>query len=155
MTKAETAALATMTPEQLIEGFVHETKLYQLSDVPKANKALEKKIAFGNEIARRGGHSSLETLMANPDPFVAYSAAAALVKITEFRERALTVLDRIADACIGTASTRARIARNVIRYGDYRGDPVQYEKELAESVARSRERATEWEAHVRARDNRA
>jgi len=70
--------------------------------------------------------------MANSDQFIAYSAAAALVKIAEFREPALAVLDQIADACIGAASFRADIARNVIRYGDYRGDPIQYEKELAE-----------------------
>jgi hypothetical protein len=137
MTKAETAALPTMTPEQLIEGFVRETKLYQLSDVPKANAALENKIAFADEIIRRGGHASLEALMANPDPFIAYSAAAALVKLDAFRERALDVLDRIAEARVGSASTRARIARNVIRFGDPDGDPVELEKRLA--VIRARE----------------
>jgi hypothetical protein len=65
VTKAEIAALPTMTPEQLIEGFVRETKLYQLSDVPKANATLENKIAFVDEIVRRGGQASLEALMAN------------------------------------------------------------------------------------------
>ena len=154
MTKAETASLKSMTPEQLIEGFVREAKLYELSNVPRANEALEKKIAFAEEIIRRGGHASLEALMANPDPFIAFSAAGSLVKIPDFREAALTVLDRIADARVGSASTEARIARNVIRYGDYRGDPVQYQKELAESVASAKAREAEWEAHVRARDKR-
>ena len=137
MTKAQMAALKTMTPEQLIEGFVREAKLYELSDVPNANEALEKKIGFAEEIIRRGGHASLEALMANPDPFIAFSAAGSLVKILEFREAALTVLDRIADARVGSASTEARIARNVIRYGDPDGDPVELEKRLA--VIRARE----------------
>ncbi len=137
MTKAEKEALSTMTPEQLIEGFVREAKLYQLSDVPRANAALENKIAYADEIVRRGGHASLEALMANPDGFIAYSAAAALVKLPEFREAALAVLDRIADGRLGSASTRARIARNVIRYGSPDGDPVEFEKRLA--VIRARE----------------
>jgi hypothetical protein len=137
MTKAEKASLATMTPEQLIEGFARETKLYQFSDVPLANEALKKKIEFGDEIVRRGGQSSLETLMANPDPFIAYSAADQLADMPQFREAALAVLDRIADACVGSASFRADIARNVIRYGDFRGDPIEHEKRLA--VIRARE----------------
>ena len=74
---------------------------------------------------------SLETLMENPDPFIAYSAAAALVKIPQFREAALAVLDRIADGRLGSASTRADIARNMIRYGNPDGDRVEVEKELA------------------------
>ena len=154
MTKAETAALSTMTSEQLIEGFVRETKLYQLSDVPRANKAADDLASIAEEIKRRGGLPSLAPLMDGHDPFIAYSAARLLARTEEFKERALDVLDRIADANIGSASFRADIARNVIRYGDYRGDPVQYEKELAESVARANERAAEWDAHVRARDNR-
>ena len=137
MTKAETAALRTMTPEELIDGFVRETKLYELSDVPAANAALEKKIAFGEEIVRRSGQPSLETLMANADPFIAYSAAAVLVRLPDYRDRALAVLDQIADAKVGSASTRSRIARNVIRYGDPDGDPVELEKRLA--VIRARE----------------
>ena len=140
MTKAEKVSLATMTPEQLIEGFVRETKLYQLSDVPRANAALENKIAYADEIVRRGGHASLETLMENPDPFIAYSAAAALVRIPQFREAALAVLDRIADGRLGFASDCGDTARNMIRYGNPNGDPVEYEKRLAA---------------IRARENRA
>jgi hypothetical protein len=137
MTKGETASLRAMTPEQLIEGFIRETKLYELSDVPAANAALERKIALGEEIVRRGGQASLETLTANADPFIAYSAAAVLVKLADFRDRALAVLDRIADAKVGSASTRTRIARNVIKYGDPDGDPIELEKRLA--VIRARE----------------
>ena len=136
MTKAETAALPTMTPEQLIESFVRETKLYQLSDVPKANAALKNKVAFADETIRRGGHASLEALMANPDPFIAYSPADQLADISEFRQRALDVLDRIADACVGSASFRADIAQNVIRYGSPDGDPIEFEKRLAVTRAR-------------------
>jgi len=137
MTKVEKEALSTMTPEQLIEGFVREAKLYQLSDVPRANAALDNQIAYEGEIKRRGGLSSLVQLMENADAFIAYSAAGALVTIPEFREAALAVLDRIADGRLGSASTRARIARNVIRYGSPDGDPVEFEKRLA--VIRARE----------------
>lgn len=136
MTKAETAALSTMTPEQLIEGFVRETKLYQLSGVQRANKAADDLAAIADEISRRGGLPSLAPLMDGPDPFIAYSAARLLARLEDFRERALAVLDRIADGHLGSASTRARIARNVIRYGNPDGDPVEYERELAEVRAR-------------------
>ena len=137
MTKAETAALKIMTLEQLIEGFVYETKLYELSDVPRANKAADDLAAIAEEITRRGGLPSLAPLMDGPDLFLAYSAARLLARVDKFRDRALAVLDRIVDARVGSASTRARIARNVIRYGDPDGDPVELEKRLA--VIRARE----------------
>jgi len=136
MTKAEKAALATMTPEQLIEGFVRETKLYQLSTVPRSNEALKNKIAFADEIVRRGGFSSLIELTENADPFIAYSAADQLADLADFRERALVVLDRIADGRLGATSGLADTARNVIRYGNPNGDPVEYEKRLAAIRAR-------------------
>lgn len=75
MTKAEITALHTMTPDQLVEGFVRETKIYQLSDVPAANAALKKAIAFATKTIQRKGESSLEELMVNQDLFIAYSAA--------------------------------------------------------------------------------
>ena len=104
MSKAGTAALNAMTPEQLIEGFVHETKLYELSDVPQANKAADSLAAIAKEIARRGGLPSLAPMMDGPDLFLAYSAARLLARVDEFRDRALAVLDGIADACVGPAS---------------------------------------------------
>ena len=125
-----------MTPEQLIEGFVHETKLYQLSSRRKSDAALDKKIALGEEIVRRGGCSSLMELMENSDPYIADSAGAALVKVPEFQERALVVLDRIADGQLGSASGLADSARNFIRYGNPDGEPVEVEKELAAIRAR-------------------
>ncbi len=136
MTKAETAALATMIPEQLIEGFVRESKLYQLSDVAEANKALERATGFVEEISRRGGLPSLTPLMGNSDHFIAYSAADRLADLPEFRERALAVLDRIAEMNVGFASSRADIARNMVRYGNPDGDPAVVEKRLAAIRAR-------------------
>jgi hypothetical protein len=135
LAKAE-AALATMTPEQLIEGFVRETKLWQLGTVRKRNEALKNKIAFADEIVRRGGVSSLIDLMGNSDPFIAYSAADQVADLTEFRERALVVLDRIADGRLGSVSGLAQTARNVIRFGSPNGDPSEYEKRLAAIRAR-------------------
>ncbi len=136
MTKAEKAALATMTPEQLIEGFVRESKLVQLSHVRRANIAVDDAEAYANEIRRRGGLPSLAPLLDSPDPFIAYSVARHLARLEEFRERGLAVLDRIADGRLGFASGRARTARNMIRYGNPNGDPVEYEKELAAIRAR-------------------
>jgi len=136
MTKAETAALATMTPEQLIEGFVRESKLVELSDVPRANIAVDDAAAYADEIRRRGGLPSLAPLLDSPDPFIAYSAARLLARLDDFRERGLAVLDRIAETNIGFPSSRADTARNMIRYGNPDGDPVEVEKELAAIRAR-------------------
>ena len=71
-------------------------------------------------------------LMENSDPYIAYSAGAALVKVPEFCERTLVVLDRIADEQLGSASGLADSVRNLIRYGD----PVEVEKEIAAIRAR-------------------
>ncbi len=144
MTKAETAALATMTPEQLIEGFVRESKLVEISinggRGAEATKHVDAVEAYGDEIRDRGGLPVLAPLMDGADPFLAYSAARRLARLDEFRERALAVLDHIAKMNVGTASFRSDTARNVIRYGNPNGDPVEYEKRLAA---------------IRARENRA
>ena len=89
--RASTADLAAMTREQLIAGFGRDSKLYQLGGVAEANAAMERSVAIGKEIVRRGGSRSLAELMRNEDPFIAYSAADAVADLPEYRYTALAV----------------------------------------------------------------
>jgi hypothetical protein len=133
MTEAEAAAIATMTPEELISGFVRESKLIELGrNAGAKNRAVDAADAYADEIARRGGLPSLAPLMDGADSFIAYAAADRLGDVPEFRERALVVLDRIVEARLGFTSGRADTARNMIRYGNPNGDPVEYERRLVE-----------------------
>lgn len=136
MTKAERAALATMSPEQLVEGFVREAKLYELSDVSKANAALENELAYAAEIERRGGMPSLAPLLDSSDPFIAYSVARLLARLENFQKRALGVLDSIVESHVGFASDLADTARNMVRYGNPDGDPIEVENRRAAIRAR-------------------
>ncbi len=133
MTKAEKAALATMTPEQLIEGFVREAKLSYPgapTSVREMNEHGERSYAYLDEIGSRGGMQSLIPLLDSPDDWIAYRTACRLARHDETKDRAMATLDRIADA-EGIASGEADRARNMIRYGNTLGDPVEVEKELA------------------------
>ena len=79
-------------------------------------------------------------LIDSPDTWVAFSAADRLADLEETRDRALAVLDRIADACVGYVSYRANTSRNVVRYGHPGGDPVEYAKRLTEIDVEERKR---------------
>jgi hypothetical protein len=140
MRKVEKKDLNELSPEALLEGFVTEAKLEDLGTsigtVAQMNEHGARSRAFANEIIARGGSKSLIALFESPDNWIAYCAAAALVIHEETKSVALATLDRIADERSGGASSSARIARNMIRYGDPLGDPVEVEKRLAEIRAR-------------------
>ena len=143
MTKTEQAALATLSDETLVEGFITEAKLSDpLFGLPveKANEHMERFYAYAAAISTRGGLPSLLQLIDSPDIWLAYCTGDRLADLEETRDRALAVLDRIADARIGYVSYRANTARNVVRYGHPSGDPVETEKRLAKIVADERER---------------
>ncbi len=138
MTKAETAALKTMTPEQLIEGFVREAKLSDPTmptSVREMNEHGAKSYAYLDEIGSRGGLQSLIPLLDVRDDWIAYRTASRLARHDETKDRAMATLDRLADS-EGVASGEADRARNMIRYGDPLGDPVEVEKERAANPAR-------------------
>ncbi len=139
MTKAETAALKTMTPEQLIEGFVREAKLEgmgtSIGTVREMNEHGAKSYAYLDEIGSRGGLQSLIPLLDLRDDWIAYRTASRLARHDETKDRAMATLDRLADS-EGVASGEADRARNMIRYGDPLGDPVEVEKERAANPAR-------------------
>ena len=140
MPEAGKADLKNLSPEALVEGFVTEAKLEDLGTsigtVAQMNEHGARSQAYAAEIVARGGSKSLIALFESPDNWIAYCAAAALVVHEKTRDVALATLDRIADECSGGASFSADIGRNMIRYGDPLGDPVEVEKELAEIRAR-------------------
>ena len=116
--KVEKGALKSASPQELIEGFVREWKIFEFADVDAANRQYPVAVAYDEEIARRGGLRSLAPLMDHDDPFIAYNAARLLMALDDLRDRALATLDRIADARVGFASSQADTARHIARYGE-------------------------------------
>jgi hypothetical protein len=70
--------------------------------------------------------------MGSPDHWLAYYVANYYADHGATKDRAMAVLDRIADGRFRSASSAADTARNMIRYGNPFGDPVEEEKALAE-----------------------
>jgi hypothetical protein len=141
VTDQENAVLKKLAPEALIEGFVREAKLSDPAmplSAAEMNVHVSRFYAFADEIATRGGLPALLPLLDSTDNWLAYRVADRLADLEETRDRALATLDRIADECSGGASASAERARNMIRYGDPLGDPVEVEKRLAEIRARSK-----------------
>jgi hypothetical protein len=139
MAKKQNLNVKALSPETLIEGFVTEAKLSDpamRTTVAEMNKHVARFYAYADEIAARGGLPSLLPLLDSPDNWIAYRTADRLADLPETKDRAMAVLDRIADECSGSASASAERARNMIRYGDTLGDPVEVEKRLAEIRAR-------------------
>lgn len=139
MTKAQKADLRKLSPEALIEGFVTEAKLSDPEtpcSVAESDEHDARWRAYAKEIIARGGSRSLLELLSSPDNWVAQCAGRALMAQEATKEQALAALDRIADECSGIASFSADTARNLARYGDPGGDPVELEKRLAEIRAR-------------------
>jgi hypothetical protein len=139
MPKHTKVDLKQLSPEALIERFVTEAKLSD-PDTPATVAELDQHgaqwRAFAAEIVIRGGAHTLIQLLDVSDNWVAQCAARALMVHAETKDRAMAALDRIADECSGSASSSANIARNMIRYGDPLGDPIEVEKRLAEIRAR-------------------
>ena len=126
MTRSEKADLQKLSPEELLGGFVREAKLNDpamSTTVREMNDHGAASRAYAEAIVSRGGLASLLPLIDLHDDWVAYSAAAQLVRHDETKDRALRALDRIADACSGSASGFADRARNMIRFGDPFGPP--------------------------------
>lgn len=87
--------------------------------------------AYAAEIVERGGAQSLVQLLDSPDNWIAYAAAETLVAREDTKDQALTTLDHLADERSGNASFAADTARNMRRYCNPGGDPVEVEKRLA------------------------
>lgn len=135
----QNADLKKLSPEALIEGFVTEAKLSDPetpATVPELDEHDAAWRAYASEIIARGGSKSLAELLNSPDNWVAQCAGRALMVHEATKDQALAALDRIADECSGIASFSADTARNISRYGDPDGDPVEVEKQLAEIRAR-------------------
>ena len=139
MAKTQKADLKNLSAEVLIEGFVFEAKLSD-PETPGTVAELDEHgatwRAYASEIIARGGSKSLAELLDCADNWVAQCAGRALMVHEATKDQALAALDRIADECSGSASSSARIAKNMLRYGDPLGDPVEVEKRLAEIRAR-------------------
>ena len=135
----EKATLLTLSPEALVEGFITEVKLGDpLFGLPveEANKHTDRWYAYSQAIAARGALPSLLPLIDSPDTRLAYCTTDRPADLDEPKDRALAALDRIADARVGTVSFMADNARNMVRYGDPGGDPVEIERNLVENRAR-------------------
>lgn len=112
--------LETLSPEDVLGGFVLEAKLSDPAlpfDAAETDDHALRSAAYASNMIARGGLHSLAELTDGDDPWVAYCAAVELGDYAETRERALATLDRIAAAGAGGASASADTARNMLRHG--------------------------------------